>query len=302
MKYQSNPCAPMMPHAQSLQVQLPDGTISGKIKQKLPPIINTKIGLQQLARYIHYSDEQMINIDWPNYHISSKSSTSTALSRAHACKAFNNQWYTDALAHKYNSDLSPTCRCCQSNRNETIAHIIGCPSRAQTHDEFHPQVTAHFQACRIGDHLLSALELGIEIVLSDTDSHRGETWRGNVEGSDVEQRVASFLDGNTVSRHKSKENAWDKFLYLSSLVALAGSCLELLKYFYDQRQQRRTDKPHASNEIMSKAELSIMSPNELLSIVGMMNLDVCKAIDILPEKTNFIDLAFHSICVKDNDK
>ena len=53
MNYQSNPCAPIMQHAQSLQVQLPDGTISGKIKQNLPPIINTKIGLQQLARYIH---------------------------------------------------------------------------------------------------------------------------------------------------------------------------------------------------------------------------------------------------------
>ena len=186
MQYQSKPCAPIMPHAQSLQVQLPDGIISGKMKQNLPPIINTKIGLQQLARYIHYSKEQMNNIDWPNYHIASKSLTSTALSRAHACKSFNNQWYTDAQAHKYNNELSPTCRCCQSIKSETIAHIIGCPSRAQTHDEFRPQVTAHFQACRIGDHLLNALELGIEMVLSDTESHRGETWRGNEEGSEIE--------------------------------------------------------------------------------------------------------------------
>ena len=52
-----------MLHAQSLQVQLSDGTISGKIKQNLPPIINTNIGLQQLARYIHYSKEQMTIID-----------------------------------------------------------------------------------------------------------------------------------------------------------------------------------------------------------------------------------------------
>ena len=68
-QYQSNPCAPIMLHAQSLQVQLSDGTISGKIKQNLPPIINTNIGLQQLARYIHYSKEQMTIIDWANYHI-----------------------------------------------------------------------------------------------------------------------------------------------------------------------------------------------------------------------------------------
>ena len=148
-----------------------------------------------------YSEDQMNNIDLPNYHIASKSLTSTTLSRAHACKAFNKQRYTDALAHKHkhNSNLSPTCRCCRSNRNETIAHIIGCPSRAQTHDEFRPQVTAHFQACRIGDHLLNALELGIEMVLSDTESHRGETWRGNEEGSEIKRHIATFLKDDTVS-------------------------------------------------------------------------------------------------------
>ena len=175
MHYQSNPCALIMPHAQSLQVQLPDGTTSGKIKQNLPPIISTN-GLQKLARYIHYFEEQMNIIDWANYHIASKSFTSTALSRAHTCKSFNNQWYTDAQAHKFNNDLSPTCRCCQSNKSETTVHIIGCLSHAQTHDdEYRPQVTAHFQTCRIGNHLLKALELGIDAVLPDTESHQWET-------------------------------------------------------------------------------------------------------------------------------
>ena len=105
MHYQSNPCAPMMPHAQSLQVHLPDGTISGKINQNLPPIINTDISLPQFARYIHYSEEQMNIIDWANYRIASKSFTSTALSRAHACKSFNNLCYgfitTDPQAIDY---------------------------------------------------------------------------------------------------------------------------------------------------------------------------------------------------------
>ena len=45
MQYRSKPCAPIMPHAQSLQVQLPDGIISGKIKRNLPPIINTDIDI-----------------------------------------------------------------------------------------------------------------------------------------------------------------------------------------------------------------------------------------------------------------
>ena len=37
------------------------------------------------------------------------------------------------------------------------------------------QVTAHFRSCRIGDHLLKALELEIEFVLSDTEPHQGES-------------------------------------------------------------------------------------------------------------------------------
>ena len=62
-----------------------------------------------------------------------------------------------------------------------------------------PQVTAHFQACCIGDYLLKALKLGIEMVLSDTESHQGENWRGNKEGSEIERRIATFLDNDTVS-------------------------------------------------------------------------------------------------------
>ena len=147
---------------------------SDRIKQTLPPIIKTDIGLQQLARYIHYSEEQMKLIDWSNYHITSKSFTSTVLSRAHACKSCNNQWYTYAQAHKFNNDKSPTCRCCQSGKSETITHIIGCPSHAQTHDDYRPQVNAHFRAYCIGNHLLKALELGMDMITSDAESHLGE--------------------------------------------------------------------------------------------------------------------------------
>ena len=77
--------------------------------------------------------------------------------------------------------------------------IIGCPSRVPTYNEYRPQVTAHFWACRIGDHLLKALELGIEVVVSDTKSHRGEHWRGNTEGSEIERKVATFFDDDTIS-------------------------------------------------------------------------------------------------------
>ena len=43
------------------------------------------------------------------------------------------------------------------------------------------------------------MELGIETVLSDIESHQGETWRGKKEGSEVERRVATFFDDDTVS-------------------------------------------------------------------------------------------------------
>ena len=188
-----------MLHAQSLQVQFPDGTSTGKMKQHVPPITNTNISLKHLVRYIHYSKEQMNKIDLANYRFASKSFTCTALSRAHAYKNFNNQWYTDAQAHIFNSDLSPTCRCCQFGKNETIAHIIGCPSCAQTHGEYRLQVTAHFQACRISIYLLKALELWMGVVLSDTESHQGDSWRGNTEGSEIERKVATFFVGDTVS-------------------------------------------------------------------------------------------------------
>ena len=37
------------------------------------------------------------------------------------------------------------------------------------------------------------------VVLSDTESHRGENLGGNEEGSEIERRIATFLDDDTVS-------------------------------------------------------------------------------------------------------
>lgn len=130
----------MIPHTQSLQIQLPDGTINGKINQNLPPIINTDISLLQLARYLYYSKEQMELIDWACYHIASKTFTSTALFRAHASNSFNYLWYVDAQANKFNKDLSQIYRCCQSGKSKYL-HIIAYPSHAQTHDKYRPQVS-----------------------------------------------------------------------------------------------------------------------------------------------------------------
>ena len=37
------------------------------------------------------------------------------------------------------------------------------------------------------------------VLLSDTESHRGENWRGNEEGSEIERRIATFFYDDTVS-------------------------------------------------------------------------------------------------------
>ena len=136
-------------------------------------------------------------IDLINYHIASKSFTSTALSQARACKSFNNLWYTDTQTLKFNNDLSLTCRCCQSCKSELIAHIFACPSHSQTHDEYHPQITAHFRACRIVNNFLKALELGIYVILSDIESHQGGNQRGNtvtvISGLNVERVLLLLL-------------------------------------------------------------------------------------------------------------
>ena len=64
---------------------------------------------------------------------------------------------------------------------------------------FRLQVTAHFQACCIGYHFLKALELGMDVITSDAESHQGDNWRGNAEGSEIERKVATSFEDDTVS-------------------------------------------------------------------------------------------------------
>ena len=43
----------------------------------------------------------------------------------------------------------------------------------------------------------------MDAILFDTESHQGDNWRGNKEGSEIERKVATFFDNNTV-REKDK--------------------------------------------------------------------------------------------------
>lgn len=194
----SSQFAPQLPHAATLALHLPDGSLHGNIKRVLPPIITAANGRQQLARYIHYTEEQLAAVDWETLQQSSKCFTTTAMARFHFCKSFNNQWYTDAQAHKYNNDLSSKCRCCNLS-DESIAHIFACQSREPTHVKFRKSFTAVLQKQKIEGGLLNALELGVKLVLSNEDTHRGDIqWQGACDGPEVYIAIHQFYNDNTV--------------------------------------------------------------------------------------------------------
>ena len=121
-------------------------------------------------------------MDWELLQNCSVSFTSSALARFHFCKAFSNQWYTDAQAHKFNTSLDPVCRCCHLS-NETISHVFPCPSRVTVHRKYQVSITRILWLYQIDGSLLQALEIGV----------RGDfQWRGDMEGPEIYQQIHHF--------------------------------------------------------------------------------------------------------------
>mmetsp|Transcript_18445 Transcript_18445/g.28721 ORF Transcript_18445/g.28721 Transcript_18445/m.28721 type:complete len:107 (+) Transcript_18445:2141-2461(+) len=81
----SSQFAPQLPHASSLMLHLPDSSLHGNIKRVLPQIITATNGCHQLARYIHYGNEQVEEVDWDLLQLCSTSFTPSALARFHFC-------------------------------------------------------------------------------------------------------------------------------------------------------------------------------------------------------------------------
>ena len=190
--------APKLPHASSLSLHLQDGSLHGNIKRALPPIITAYDGRKQLAKYIHYTEAQLEEVDWELLQLCSQNFTSTALARFHFCKAFNNQWYTEALAKKQSNSLDATCRCCTSSP-ETIAHVFACSNRTSVHQEHNKAIINIFRSKKLHGSLLRALELGIKVVRSNECTHRGETtWQGDPEGTAIQQEIHRFYSDDNV--------------------------------------------------------------------------------------------------------
>ena len=46
-------------------------------------------------------------------------------------KQYTQQWYTDARPHRLNDSIPARCWCCDGGDDETILHILRCPSRRE---------------------------------------------------------------------------------------------------------------------------------------------------------------------------
>ena len=75
----SSQFAPQLPNASSLTLHLQDRSLHGNLKRALPPIITAINGRSQLARYIHYNNVQLEEVNWELLQLCSPNFTSTAL-------------------------------------------------------------------------------------------------------------------------------------------------------------------------------------------------------------------------------
>ena len=94
--------------------------------------------------------------------------------RVHWAKHQGQQWYTEEKANKFDSTISPTCRCCDEGKIETKRHVIQCKSRATIHRKKMKQFTELMRQVEIPNDILKLLEGGIDVVLSTSDSRNNK--------------------------------------------------------------------------------------------------------------------------------
>ena len=73
---------------------------------------------------IKYTSAQMSKIDYQAMNSGSRKFRSSPYARVHWAKHQGNQWYTEEKANKLDDTISPTCRCCDKGKIETIWHAI----------------------------------------------------------------------------------------------------------------------------------------------------------------------------------
>ena len=80
-----------------------------------------------------YTPAHMSLIDYQALNAGSKTFRSSPYAQVHWAKHQGHQWFMEKRANKFDNTISPTYRCCDERKIETIRHVIQCKSRATFH-------------------------------------------------------------------------------------------------------------------------------------------------------------------------
>ena len=68
-----------------------------------------------------------------------------------------------------------------------------CPSRKDVHIEYNERFIRIMRDIEAPNHLLNLFEAGIEVALQQGDTHSGEDWNGNPNGSTIDSTISELL-------------------------------------------------------------------------------------------------------------
>ena len=153
---------------------------------------------------VKYTSALMSFIDYQAMNTGSKKFRSSPYARVHWAKYQGQQWYTEEKANKVDSTISPTRRCCDEGKIETIRHVIQCKSRAQIHEQKKKQFTDLMRQVEMPNDTLKLLEGGIDVVLSGGETYRGEHWHDTDNIAHNDERIKT-LQEDTSLREDAKE-------------------------------------------------------------------------------------------------
>ena len=188
-----NTQAPHYKHSTPFQVSLPDGSSGGQLSSTVPTAIAIHKGQRTMQQHLHLSDIRWGLIDGDiTKSVSAHFGTGLG-QRAHCCKQYAHQWFTEVKAHKHNTQISAKCRCCDRDEDETILHIFQCADREEVHETHKKKLTEVMTKYQIPNRLLHLIEAGRDLVLQNTDTHSGEQWDGDDDGTETENRIATLL-------------------------------------------------------------------------------------------------------------
>ena len=132
-------------------------------------------------------------IDYQAMNAESKKFRSSPYARAHWAKHHGHHWLTEERANKFDDTISPTCRCCDKGKIETIWHVIQCKSRAKIHEKERKQFTELMRQVVMPNDILNLLEGGIDLVLSGRETFKGERWHDTDKIAQNDERITALL-------------------------------------------------------------------------------------------------------------